>query len=412
MTIFRNFNGENRNSDRSSEDVQRHRKLVEKSIKDNLQNIIYQENIIGQDRNKKIKIPIKGIKEYQFVYGKNKKGVGSGNGEQKRGDKIGEDESESKGKGQVGAGNEGGEETFEIEVTLDEVMQYLFEDLELPEIDKKKLSTSEEVTYKRLGFQKKGIPPRLAKKQSVIEKIKREKGFVRAKDELEQELEDGKLSQEEFDNRINIMRPNGRFPFSEDDLKYHKMREKKEKTFNAVIFCMLDVSGSMDDTKKYLAKNFFFLLYQFIKCKYEKVELVFIAHHTEAKEVNEHDFFHRTEGGGTYISSAYLKALEIIEQRYNPTSWNIYVFHCSDGDNWAEDNQRSCDAANQLCEVCNLMGYIEIIPQGNWGSYNSSTVKNEFQKNVHHKNFSIAEIKLKTDVLPALKKILDKEGDK
>ena len=411
MAIFRNFNGQNGKSDRSAEDVQRHRKLVEKNIKDNLQNIIYQENIIGQDRNKKIRIPIKSIKEFTFIFGKNKRGVGSGNGEQKRGDKVGEDQSESQGKGQGGPGNEPGEEAFEIEVTLDEIMQYMFEDLELPDIDKKKLSTSEEVTYKRLGFQKKGIPPRLAKKQSVIEKIKREKGSIRAKDELEQELEDGKLSQEEFDNRINIMRPNGRFPFSEDDLKYHRMREKKEKTFNAVIFCIMDVSGSMDDQKKYLAKQFFFLLYQFIKCKYEKVELVFIAHHTEAKEVNEHDFFHRTEGGGTYVSSGYNLALEIIEQRYNPSSWNIYAFHCSDGDNWSENNRDAVTAVIKMCEICNLMGYIEIIPQGNWGSYNSSTIKNEFQKNVHHKNFTIAEIKSKTDVLPALKKILDKEGE-
>ena len=110
------------------------------------------------------------------------------------------------------------------------------------------------------------------------------------------------------------------------------------KESNAVVLCLMDTSGSMDTMKKYLARSFFFLLYQFICTKYRNVEIVFIAHHTEAKEVTEEEFFHKGESGGTFISSAYLKALDIIQARYHPSLWNIYAFHCSDGDNFDSDN--------------------------------------------------------------------------
>ena len=409
MAIFRNHSDQNK-SDRSAEDRRRHREIIQDSIKKNLPDIISQENIIGQSGKKKIQIPIRGIREFQFIYGKNQgsKGVGSGTGDEKVGDKVGEDK--EKGKGDGKAGNEEGEEIYSVEVDLDDIIQYMFSDLELPDIDKKKLSDSEDITYKRLGFQKKGIPPRLAKKQSVIEKIKREKGSVRAKEELNQQLEDGKISQEEFEDKKNMINPNGRFPFSENDLKYHRMREKKEKTFNAVIFCLMDVSGSMDEVKKYLAKNFFFLLYQFIKCKYEKVEVIFISHTTTATECIENDFFNRAEGGGTFISSAYTKALEIIEERYNPTHWNIYAFHASDGDNWVEDNLKTIQEISKLCLIANLVGYGEITPPNGWNT-SDSTIKKELKEKIKYKNFIAVDIQTKKDVFPALKKFLDKEGD-
>ena len=408
MTIFRDFNSNNK-SDRSSEDRRRHKQIVDEAIKKNLPEIISNESIIGQSGKKKISIPIRGIKEYHFVYGKNKSGVGSGKGGESRGDKVGEDQSEEKGNGQGKAGDQEGEDIYEVEVDLDEVMKHVFEDLELPDIDKKKLSDSEEVSYKRIGFQKKGIPPRLAKKQSVIEKIKREKGSIRNNKEYQENL-----TGEESIEGLKSIRPEGRFPFSEDDLKYHRMREKKEKTFNAVIFCIMDTSGSMDESKKFLAKSFYFLLYQFIKLKYEKVEVVFIAHSTTAKEVSEQDFFHKGESGGTYISSGYNKALEIIETRYNPNIWNIYAFHCSDGDNWSEDSSKTINYAKALTEVCNLFGYVEITPNGSWYYSNNddSKVKKELQENIKGNNFIAVDIKEKKGVFPALKKILDKELDK
>ncbi|EPR08265.1 sporulation protein YhbH [Ruminiclostridium papyrosolvens] len=391
MAIFRDCS--NIGKDRSAEDRRRHRELVEESIKKNLGSIIAEESIIGKSKDKKIKIPIKGIKEFQFIYGKSKPGVGAGDGNEKRGDKFAGEAQEGKGKG--GAGNQEGEDVYETEITIEEVIKYLFDDMNLPDIDKKQLSQLEEKSYRKLGYQHKGIPPRLAKKRSVIEKIKRKQASKRSEDG-----EDTTYDKEEGEER---------FPFIEEDLRYYRIKEDNKRDYNAVVLCIMDVSGSMDQTKKYLARSFYFLLYQFLRLKYANVDVVFIAHTTTAKEVNEREFFHRGESGGTYISSGYDKALEIITERYSPANWNIYAFHCSDGDNWSEDNKKAVESANKLCEVCNLFGYGEIVP----GYYNiGSTIKNEFQTKIKSKNFAAININKKEDVLPALKKLLDKVSDR
>ncbi len=424
MAIFRENNSGGR--DRSAEDRRRHRELVEESIKKNLGNIIAEESIIGKSRDKKIKIPIRGIKEFQFVYGRNKPGVGSGNGNEKRGDKFSGEAQNGNGKGK--AGNQEGEEIYETEITIEEVIRYLFDDLNLPDIDKKQLSQLEEKSYRKLGYQHKGIPPRLAKKRSTIEKIKRKQATKRALNELRQDQGEKNTDNEvdsidEIENNTNIMYENigvkgsainpnsetakNRFPFIEDDLRYYRIKEDNKRDYNAVVLCIMDVSGSMDQTKKYLARSFYFLLYQFLQLKYTNVEVVFIAHTTTAKEVNEKEFFHRGESGGTYISSGYEKALEIIAERYSPSNWNIYAFHCSDGDNWSEDNKKAVDSAKRLCEVCNLFGYGEIVP----GYYSmGSTIKSELQSKIDSKNFAAISINKKEDVLPALKKLLEKGG--
>ncbi|WZL71944.1 sporulation protein YhbH [Clostridiaceae bacterium 35-E11] len=390
MAIFREF--DSRGRDRSAEDRRRHRQLVEDSIKENIGNIIAEESIIGQNKDKKIKIPIKGIKEYQFIYGKNKKGTGSGDGSEKRGDKIGSDQ--MKKDGQQQAGNQEGEDIYETEITIEELIQYLFEDLDLPFLERKRFNEIEsQKNFKRLGYQRKGIRPRLAKKRSVIEKIKREKAYYRGKKENLQDV------QEEEQQR---------FPFKEDDLRYFRVREDVRRESNAVVICIMDTSGSMGLTKKYLARSFYFLLYQFIRLKYVHVEIVFVAHTTVAKEVSEQDFFHKGESGGTYISSGYEKALEIIEKRYNPEVWNVYAFHCSDGDNWTEDNQKAVEAAKQLCETCNLFGYGEIMPE-----YYSrmSTIRGEFASKVKYSNFAIVTMSRKEEIIPALRKLLNKEKE-
>lgn len=403
MAVFREF--VNNGKDRAAEDKRRHRELVEESIKKNIGNIIAEESIIGQSKDKKIKIPIKGIKEYQFIYGNNGTSAGSGDGSEKRGDRIGEDKAGKSGKGDGQAGNQEGEDIYETEVTIEELINYLFDDLNLPDIDKKKMAEIESIrSLKNLGYQRKGIPPRLAKRRSVVEKIKRKQGYMRNHEEMddtENLIDDNIASETEPQKR--------RFPFMEDDLRYRRVREDHKKDFNAVVICIMDVSGSMDQTKKYMARSFYFLLYQFIRMKYSNVEVVFVAHTTSAKEVNENEFFHKGESGGTYISSGYEKALEIIEQRFNPASWNIYAFHCSDGDNWSEDNKKAVELAQKLCEVCNLFGYGEIVP----GYYSSaSTIKSEYHKNINSKNFSIITMTRKEDILTGLKKLLDKEGEK
>lgn len=388
MTIFREF--DSRGRDRSSEDRLRHRKLVEDSIKKDIGNIIAEESIIGKSKDKKIKIPIKGIKEYRFIYGKNKPGVGSGNGNEKRGDVIGTDQIE-KGKEGDQAGNNEGEDIYETEITIEELINYLFDDLDLPFMERKKFNEIEsEKKFKRLGYQRKGIKPRLAKKRSVIEKLKREKAANRGK------LQD--IDKENIEKE--------RFPFKEDDLRYYHLRKDVKRESNAVVICIMDTSGSMNITKKYIARSFFFLLYQFVRLKYLNVEVVFVSHSTVAKEVNEDEFFHKGQSGGTYISSGYKKALEIIEKRYNPSVWNVYAFHCSDGDNWREDNDRAVQQAKKLCETCNLFGYGQIVVGG---YIPTSSIKSQFLTNVKYPNFSVVTISRKEDIIPALRKLLKKE---
>ncbi|RNC62843.1 MAG: hypothetical protein AWM53_01866 [Candidatus Dichloromethanomonas elyunquensis] len=386
MAIFRDLNPIEH--DRSVEDRRRHRQLVEKSIKKNLADIISEESIIGESKNKKIKIPIRGLKEYQFIYGNNSSGVSSGSGNEKRGDKIGSAEKRS-GKGNQGAGDQEGEDIYETEVTIEDVINYLFEDLDLPDFDKNKLSEIiSQSSKKKSGYQRKGIPPRLAKKRSMVEKIKRRQSMK--KTQREEHLEEENT---------------GRVPFIEDDLRYQRIKETKERESNAVVLCIMDVSGSMDQIRKYLARSFFFLLHQFIKIKYFDVEIIFIAHSTTAMEVSEKEFFHKGESGGTYISSGYKKALEIIEQRYSPEKWNIYAFHVSDGENWEQDNNEAVKYAKALCSLCNLFAFAEVMPSP---YYKGSLIK-IFSDEIKADNYTVVSIVNKEDLWPSLKKILKKE---
>ncbi|MEN6349942.1 MAG: YeaH/YhbH family protein [Syntrophomonas sp.] len=388
--------------DRSAEDRRRHRELLEKSIKENLGSIIAEESIIGKSKDKIFKIPVRGIKEYQFIYGENREGVVSGKGDEQRGQKI------FSGKGQGapgsgdGAGDSEGEEIYETDITLEELIKYLFEDLELPYLERKRFSWLEsERSFKRRGIQRKGIPPRLAKKRSMVERIKRRKGAERIIREEEEQTETRK--------DIPAVLENKRFPFREEDLRYQRTREEKRPESNAVVICIMDNSGSMYLNKKYLARSFFFLLYQFVQYRYVNVELVFINHTTTAKEVNEDEFFHRAESGGTMISSGYEKALEIIEERFSPAIWNIYAFHCSDGDNWPQDIEKAINKAEELCQVCNLFGYGEIT--SSWKP--ERNMADEFSEHIKAPNFVSVSIDGKEDVWWAFKKLLqvaEKEG--
>jgi sporulation protein YhbH len=386
MAIFRESIG---GSGRAVEDRRRHRQLVEQSIKKNIGRIVAEESIIGQSGQKKIKIPIKSLKEYQFRYGKNGSGAGTGTGDEERGDVIPREEQEGQGGGGQGAGTEKGEDIYETEITLEELINYLFDDLNLPFMERKKLAEIEvETRQKRSGYQHKGTPPRLAKKKAVIEKIKRRQGTGRPSNPDEPAHADGIEE--------------GRFPFREEDLRYHRIREEHTRESNAVVICIMDTSGSMDQTKKYLARSFYFLLYQFIKLKYIQVELVFIAHTTQAAEVSEDEFFHKGESGGTFISSGYEKALHIIEERYPPARWNIYAFHCSDGDNWDEDNSKAVQLARKLCEVCNLFGYGEVMT-------GSSTIRKIYREKIAAPNLALVSIAGREDIWPALRDMLARE---
>lgn len=386
MAIFRDTSSAPVEHDRSIEDRRRHRQLVEKSIKDNISDILSDESITGESGNKKFKIPIKGIKEYQFVYGKNSKGVGSGTGDEQRGQKVGSSESEGKGKGDK-AGNGEGDEVYETEITLEELLDYIMEDLELPYIQRKKYSEIiTQSSNRRRGYQRHGINPRLAKKRSVMSRIARKQGLK-------------KLLREQ-----GVQAEDTRVPFRQEDLKYYRIKPKVKKESNAAIIFIMDISASMDNTKKFLARSFFFILSRFIKKKYNNVQAAFVSHTTTAWEVNEFEFFHRTESGGTYMSSGLNKAIDIISERFPVDQWNLYTFYASDGDNWGEDNERTLKAAKEVCNVCNMMAYIELLPSLYGGS-----MYGRMTKEIKAKNFAPVVIREKKELWNALKVILGKE---
>lgn len=386
MAIFRDYTNNPVDHDRSIEDRRRHRQLVEKSIKENLGDILSEESIVGESKNKKFKIPIKGIKEYQFIYGKNSKGVATGVGNEKRGEKIGSGQKQVS-QGNTGAGNSEGEDIYETEITLEELLDYIAEDLNLPNLDEKKYSEIINDTHgKKKGYQTHGIRPRLAKKKTAITKIARKQGKKRALNELD--------SEEELD----------RFPFREEDLRYHRIKVKPKRVSNAVMIFIMDASGSMDITKKYLARSFFFVLATFLKRKYNNIAFEFIYHTTVAKVVDEYEFFHRSESGGTYISSGINAALSVIKEKYPASAWNIYPIYASDGDNWSEDNERAIKAVNEICEMSNMFGYAELLP-----STYTTTMYHKFKSEITSEKFIPVIIKEKKDLWDALKIMLRKE---
>jgi len=384
MSIFKKHST---NADRSATDRRRHKEKIEKAIKEGIHDIVAEESIIGQDGKKKIKIPVRGIKEYQFVYGRGQgsKGVGAAPGSDiKKGQVIKKGQKGQQGQGSKPdkPGNEAGEEFYEVEVTLDELAKYLFDDLNLPDLEKKTNTTVVAEKIKRKGYRSKGIRTRLSKKETLKNKIRRQK---RAQKNGTFDAESGE-----------------RFPFHEDDLKYKHIEVTKKPITNAVIYFIMDTSGSMTKDKKFLARSFMFLLYQFIRYKYTSVETVFISHSTTALEVTEDDFFKKGSSGGTYISSGLQMALDITEERFNPNSWNIYTFHCSDGENWPEDNEKAVELMVELTKMSQLAGYVQIKAENLWGA-EMSKVFEVIENN--HNNFKVLNILEKSDVWPEFSKL-------
>ncbi len=394
-TVFRPYNEtEALRSDRSAGDRKRHREKLRRSLKDNIADIIAEESIIGRDRGKVIKVPIRGVKEYRFTFGTNSGGVGTGKGDTEPGQIVGPAGQGEKGQGP--AGNEPGQDIYETEITLDELIDIMFEDLELPDMERKILKEAlAERTSKRKGYRKAGIRVHLDRKRTIMSKIRRQIAQGMPLTDTEDET-DGPEN-EESDNS---------FPFRKEDLTYRRLVDEPREESNAVVICIMDTSGSMDRLKKYLARSFFFLLYQFVRTRYDQVEVVFIGHHTEASEVTEDEFFHKGESGGTMISSGYKKALEVIEQRFHPEHWNIYAFHCSDGDNFESDNEETLASAKALCNIANLFGYGEIKPNGG-ASYESSML--ERFRALSRDNFHTALITHRRDVWPAVASMIKKD---
>lgn len=361
------------------QDQVRHAEKVQDAIKNNLPDLISEENIILSNGRDVIKIPIRSLDEYKIRYNYDKsKHVGQGDGDSQVGDVVARDGSGEKKPGAgtgEGAGDKPGDDYYEAEVSLMELQEILFKELELPNLREKETA---EVVKKKVEFndiRKTGLMGNIDKKRTILSAYKR--------------------------NAIEG-RP-GIAPIYQDDLRFKTWNEEVKRESKAVVLAMMDTSGSMGKWEKYMARSFFFWMSRFLRSKYETVEIEFIAHHTEAKVVSEDDFFSKGESGGTICSSAYRKALELIEEKYSPARYNIYPFHFSDGDNLTSDNSRCVKLVNQIMKVSNMFGYGEV------NAYNRHSTLMSAYKNIHDPMFRHYILKEKKDVYHAMKSFFKKE---
>ena len=367
-------------------DQERHQERVKDAIKKNLGSIVSNESIILSNGRKKVKIPMRALDEYKFRFDHTKrKHVGQGDGKTKVGDVIGrENQPGQQGSGQGEPGNEGGQDFYETEVNIDEIAALIFEDLQLPFLEEKAQKAVPARTTKFTEIRRVGAMSNLDKRRSMMENIRRNA------------------------RERGVAKVGG---FKKDDLRFKSWEEDIRFESNAAIIAMMDVSGSMSEFKKYIARSFFFWMVRFLRTKYDQVKIVFISHHTEAKEVTEEQFFTQGESGGTVVSSAYKLALDIIDERFPPRDWNVYPFHFSDGDNYYSDNDEAVGLADKLIERCNLFGYGEIGEEGG-GLYrrSSGALLSIFTDRIKHQaRFIGVKIDEKEDVYPALKKFFGKQ---
>lgn len=354
-------------------DQQRHNEKIKEAIKQNLHEIVSREDIIMSDGKSVVKVPIRSLEQYKFRFDHNKgDNVGQGQGGTQVGDVLGRAPGDQQGQGKGQAGEEAGQDYFEAEVNLEDLAAMIFEDLGLPNLEEKRNHQLEAETIQFKDIRRAGVLANLDKRRTIMENIKR-----------------------------NAMKGDARFGnVRSEDLRFKTWDAEIRNESNAVVIAMMDVSGSMGEFEKYIARSFYFWMVRFLRTKYNNVEIVFISHHTEAKIVTEEEFFTKGESGGTRVSSAYQLAMDVINNRYPPTDWNIYPFHFSDGDNMFSDNRQCVELVKQLLSKCNLFGYGQI----KQGWYPAGTLMSVYSQEIDHDKFVAVTIEDKEDVYPALRK--------
>lgn len=377
------------NSRKNAVNRQRFLRRFRGQIKKSVSEAISRRSITDIDRGEKITIPAKDIYEPKLRHGQGGywEIVHPGNKEFVVGDHVKRETEGSSGAPGSQASNTGiGLDDFGFELSREEFLDLFFEDLALPNLIKKQLTALPTYKLVRAGFTHYGTPAnidvirslrmahsrRIALGGSLKEKLNSDKKEL-AKllldgSESDPTIVDLKREIEQLESRLQ------KLPFIDPfDLRYRHHEQRPLLTTQAVMFCLMDVSGSMDEVKKEIAKRFFILLYLFIRHNYERVDIVFVRHHTTAKEVDEQEFFYSRETGGTVVSSALEMMKEIINRRYPMSDWNIYAAQASDGDNWSADSPYCQELLiNSLMPKTQYFAYVEIMPryhQSLWEAY-------------------------------------------
>lgn len=415
---------------------QRFLKKINTSIKEAVKEAINNNKIKSIGDDGKVVIPSKSISQPTFGHnlktGKHKR-VLSGNKDFIEGDKIEKPKSSSGEGGNEGSPDGSGEDEFAFVLSREEFLNYFFEDLELPDMEKKDLIKSFEKTYKHMGYTTDGNPANLDVRKSFSASFSRRIATKRPKkeeiEELENELnllleKNNKKDQERIlwlKEEIKILNKKRKIiPYFDDmDLRYKYFQKLPNPITNAVMFCLLDVSASMDELKKEWAKKFFILLYLFLQRHYKNVDIVFIRHHTEATEVSEKEFFSNVDTGGTVVSSAIQLTKDIIKERYAKSSWNVYIGQASDGDNYTSDNPIVSQLLSEMLPNIQYYAYVQISSQMNeMSKFFAMQVQSNSLWNVYsdlnktHKNLQLKHITNNTEIWPVFKELFKKKEKK
>ncbi len=422
MTNFidRRLNSKNKSTVNRQRFLRRYKNQIKKSVSD----AINQRGVTDIETGENIVIPKKDLSEPIFHQGEGgiRDKVHPGNDQFTPGDRINKPpQQQGQGGGQGDASDSGeGDDDFTFSISKEEYLNLLFEDLELPNLEKNQLDKLIEYKTVRSGFCAEGVPANIDIVKSLQGSIARRiamtsskrkclKEYQQALDELKQDKHDHVQEERMLIIKINELKNKiAKVPFIDTfDLRFRNFAKQAVPTSKAVMFCLMDVSGSMDQATKEMAKRFYILLYLFLSRTYKNIDVVYIRHHTQAKEVDEHEFFYSQETGGTIASSALELMDKIINERYNDSQWNIYGAQASDGDNWADDSPH-CKSLliNKILPKTRYFSYIEITQRAHqtlWQHYHKISQT--------HANFAIRHIKEVDDIYPVFRELFKKNTE-
>lgn len=417
--IDRRLNGKNKSAVNRQRFIRRYKQQIKKAVSD----AISKRSVTDIHNGESVTIPSKDISEPIFHQGKGgrRQIVHPGNDQFSQGDRIKRPQGgggSGSGQGDASADGEGTDD-FVFSISKDEYLDLLFEDLELPNLRKNQLDKLVQYKNVRAGYRSDGVPSNIDIVRSLRGSLARRVAMTAEKKkqlrELEQQLEEMQQEPVPDQQRLRLLQADidalkqriGAVPFIDSfDLRFRNYQKRPEPTSKAVMFCLMDVSGSMDQATKDMAKRFYILLYLFLSRTYKNVEVVYIRHHTQAKEVDEQEFFYSQETGGTIVSSAIKLMYEIILDRYNPVEWNIYAAQASDGDNWTDDSAPCAELlASKVLPLLRYYAYIEITPRAH------QSLWQEYEKLLPaFDNFAIQHIKEISDIYPVFRQLFKKQA--
>jgi uncharacterized protein len=421
MTNFidRRLNSKNKSTVNRQRFIRRYKSQIKKSVNE----AINSRGVTDVTSGENITITKKDLSEPVFNQGSGgiKDRVHPGNDQFSTGDRITRPPQQpSQGSGQGDASNTGeGSDDFVFSISKDEYLNLLFEDLELPNMTQNQLDKVIDYKTVRAGYCAEGVPSNIDIVKSLQGSIARRIAMTADKRRqlkalekelaiLEQDKHENIQAKNKLQKAIELMTEKiNKVPFIDSfDLRYRNYAKQAVPTSKAVMFCLMDVSGSMDQATKDIAKRFYILLYLFLTRSYETIDVVYIRHHTQAKEVDEHEFFYSQETGGTIASSALELMLDIMAQRYNEKEWNVYGAQASDGDNWADDSPYCQQLMRErILPKTRYFSYIEITQRAHQSLWQQYAEIAEVDA-----TFSIEHIKTVEDIYPVFRSLFKKKN--